>query len=71
VVEKALNSADREFLKLVGEGKEEEARQFAIEHIAAFSRDVSDDVVTSLSDEGLDLEVLKKEEELMRKRKAG
>jgi hypothetical protein len=71
VVEEPLNSTDREFLRLVAEGKEEEARQFAIEHITAFSEEVSDDVVTSLSDEGLDLEVLSKEEELMRKRKAG
>jgi hypothetical protein len=70
-VEKILNSIDREFLRLVGEGKEEEARQFAIEHIAAFSPEVSDDVIASLSDERIDLEVLKKEEELVRRRKAG
>ena len=70
-MEEDLNNTDREFLRLVGEGKEEEARQFAIEHITAFSEDVSDDIVASLSDEGLDLEVLKQEEEMMRKRKAG
>ena len=71
VVEETLNNTDREFLRLVGEGKEEEARQFAIEHITAFSEEVSDDVVASLSDESLDLDVLKQEEELMKKRKAG
>ena len=70
-MEKSLNSIDREFLRLVGEGKEEEARQFAIEHIASFSPEVSDDVIASLSDERIDLEVLKKEEELVRRRKAG
>ena len=70
-MEETLNNTDREFLRLVGEGKEEEARQFAIEHITAFSEEVSDDVVASLSDESLDLDVLKQEEELMKKRKAG
>jgi hypothetical protein len=70
-VKQPLNDADREFLRLIGEGREEEARQFAIEHIASFSPEVSDDVITSLSDERLDLEVLKKEEEQIRKRKAG
>ena len=69
-MEKILN-IDREFLRLVGEGKEEEARQFAIEHIASLSPEVSDDVIASLSDERIDLEVLKKEEELVRRRKAG
>lgn len=70
-MEQFLNSTDREFLRLVAEGKEEEARQFAIANLAAFSESVSDDVMASISDESLNLEVLKKEEELMRKRKAG
>lgn len=70
-MEKFLNPTDREFLKLVSEGREEEARQFAIAHLSAFSPDVSDDVIASLSDEHLNLEVLKSEEELMKKRRAG
>ena len=70
-MEDPLNCADREFLQLVSEGKEEEARQFAIENISALSPEVSDDLVASLSDEGIDLEVLRQEEELIRKRKVG
>jgi hypothetical protein len=71
VVEDRINSTDREFLKLVREGKEEEARQFAIEHISALSPNVADDILTSLSDEHLNLDVLKQEEEMMKRRKAG
>jgi hypothetical protein len=71
VVDDPINSTDREFLKLVSEGKEEEARQFAIRHISALSPNVADDIVTSLSDERLNLDVLKQEEELMKRRKAG
>jgi hypothetical protein len=70
-MEDPLNSADREFLHLVSQGKEEEARQFAIENITALSPDVTDDVIASLSDERIDLNVLKQEEELIKKRKAG
>jgi hypothetical protein len=70
-VKPPLNPTDQEFLRLIREGHEEEARQFAIEHIAALSPEVSDDVVDSLSDERLDIDVLKQEEELIKKRKAG
>jgi hypothetical protein len=66
-----LNSADQEFLRLVHEGREEEARQFAVEHIRALSPDVRDDVLDSLSDEGLEPDILKEEEEIMKKRQAG
>ena len=65
------NSADREFLRLVGEGREEEARQYVVEHLGNLSEDVREDAIASLSDEGLELEVLKQEEELRRKRRAG
>jgi hypothetical protein len=71
VVEEHLNNTDCEFLKLVNEGKEEEARQFAIQHISALSPHVADDILTSLSDEQIDFDVLKQEEEMMRRRKAG
>jgi hypothetical protein len=70
-MEDPLNSADREFLHLVREGKEEEARQFAIENISALSPEVTDDVIASLSDEHIDIDVLKQEEEQIKKRKAG
>ena len=66
-----LTSADLKFLALVREGKEEEARQFAVEHIAELSHEVREDVLVSLSDEGLEPDVLKMEEELMKKRKVG
>lgn len=70
-MEENLNSTDSEFLRLVREGKEEEARQFAIAHISALSPHVADDILISFSDEHIDLDVLKREEEMMRKRKAG
>jgi hypothetical protein len=66
-----LTSADLKFLKLVREGKEEEARQFAVEHIAELSPEVREDVLVSLSDEGLEPDILKSEEELMKKRRVG
>ncbi len=66
-----LNQIDREFLKLVGEGREEEARQFAIGNIGKLSDDVREDLIDSLAEEGLDLSVLRQEEELVRRRRAG
>jgi hypothetical protein len=66
-----LNPIDREFLKLVGEGKEEEARQFALGNIGKLSEDVRDDLIDSFAEEGLDITVLRQEEEIVRRRKAG
>lgn len=66
-----LNSVDREFLRLVHEGKEEEARRFAVAHIDELSPDVREDVIASLTEEDLEPEILKKEEEeLHQKRKS-
>ena len=70
-MDEGLNSADQEFLRLVREGKEEEARQFAVEHIGELSPEMREDVIVSLSDEGLEPGVLKMEEEMMRRRRAG
>jgi hypothetical protein len=66
-----LNSTDMEFLRLMGEGKEEEARQYAISNISKLSEDVREDVIDSLAEERLDLSVLRQEEEIVRRRKAG
>jgi hypothetical protein len=66
-----LNEADKELLKLVHEGREEEARRFLVEHVDDLSPDVREDVIAALSEEDLEPEILKKEEEeLQKKRKS-